>query len=206
MCLSLHLVVEPMDNSYFFSINICQQLLYASPRKHYLYSPSQLHRDNQADSAHTIKALVSPQQIKEEGLVTLIYSLRWCLDQWLCTTWPHIGRSVSEIWGAVNVCAWVTTVLAVQQNILRSKTLLRLMWFLGADKLGTVCPIKLPLPSSVKAPPCHNQQWLPLCKIAPSHHDKKSVSMKVHKKTISESSSNQKFDWAGFQNPDGDQI
>ena len=43
-----------------------------------LYSPSQPHRGDQADLAHTVKAPAFPIPSGGEGLV---YSLRWCWDQ-----------------------------------------------------------------------------------------------------------------------------
>ena len=45
---------------------------------HYLYSPSQPRRGDQAGSAHTVKAPAFPIPSGGEGLV---YSLRWCWDQ-----------------------------------------------------------------------------------------------------------------------------
>ena len=60
---------------------------------HFLYSPSQLHWGDQAGSAHTVKAPAFPIPSGGEGLV---YSLRWCWDQWQSIAWPPVERPVSE--------------------------------------------------------------------------------------------------------------
>ena len=60
---------------------------------YFLFSPSQRHRGDQAGSAHTVKAPAFPIPSEAEGLV---YSLRWCWDQWQSIAWPSVERPVSE--------------------------------------------------------------------------------------------------------------
>ena len=54
--------------------------------------PSHPHRGDKAGSAHSVKAPAFPIQSGGSGLV---YSLRWCWDQWPRIAWPHIERPVN---------------------------------------------------------------------------------------------------------------
>ena len=78
LSLSLHLISEPIDNSYWFLINILQQLLYASPicvsqKTLSLFTHPVPQGQPSSFSSHS-KGTGLPHPIKGEGVVTLVYS------------------------------------------------------------------------------------------------------------------------------------